>query len=75
MHKLLITLGTTCLITFAAPALAQTPATPDATTNNAAEADDDEGFDLGWLGLLGLAGLAGLRGHRREDRTTTTIHR
>ena len=74
MHKLLIPLGTTGFITFAAPALAQTPATPDVTTNNAAEADDDDGFDLGWLGLLGLAGLAGLRGRHRDDRTTT-VHR
>jgi MYXO-CTERM domain-containing protein len=74
MHKLLVALGTTCLITCAAPAVAQTPATPDVTTNNTAEADDDDGFDLGWIGLLGLAGLAGLRGRHRDDRTTT-VHR
>ena len=30
----------------------------DATT---VPADDDGGFDMGWLGLLGLAGLLGLR--------------
>jgi MYXO-CTERM domain-containing protein len=75
MHKLLIALGTTCLITFAAPTMAQTQTTsPTATNENAAQTDDDEGFDLGWLGLLGLIGLAGLRGRHRDDRTTT-VHR
>ncbi|MBP0441182.1 WGxxGxxG family protein [Tianweitania sediminis] len=72
MQKLLLVLGTTCLITFAAPALVQsqtTPVetTPAETTTTAVQADDDDGFDLGWLGLLGLIGLAGLRG-RRDDR-------
>jgi MYXO-CTERM domain-containing protein len=71
MNKLLIALSTTCLIAFAAPAMAQAPATPNATTENAAQADDDDGFDLGWLGLLGLAGLAGLRGRHRDDSATT----
>lgn len=75
MQKLLIALGTTCLITIAAPVFAQSQTTPTDTTNNSAQVDDDDGFDLGWLGLLGLIGLAGLRG-RRDDRhhvsTTTT---
>ncbi|MFB9327141.1 WGxxGxxG family protein [Paenibacillus aurantiacus] len=34
-------------------------------------ANDDDGFDWGWLGLLGLLGLAGMRGkdrHRDRDR-------
>jgi MYXO-CTERM domain-containing protein len=74
MQKLLIALGTTCLITFAAPAMAQTQTAPSATTDNAAQTDDDDGFDLGWLGLLGLIGLAGLRGRHRHDHTTT-VHR
>jgi hypothetical protein len=73
MQKLLIALGATCLITFAMPAVAQTPATPNATTNSAAQTEDDDGFDLGWLGLLGLAGLAGLKGRHRD--TTTTVRR
>jgi MYXO-CTERM domain-containing protein len=45
---------------------AAAPATPAATQNN--NANDDGGFDLGWLGLIGLAGLLGLRkrdNHRR----------
>jgi MYXO-CTERM domain-containing protein len=75
MNKLLIVLGTTCLINIAGPALAQTtpPATttPDATANNTVQADGNDGFDLGWLGLLGLIGLAGLRGRRHADRTTS----
>jgi hypothetical protein len=74
MHKMLLALGTACLISFAAPAIAQTQATPPAATDNAAASDDDDGFDLGWLGLLGLLGLAGLKKHRRDD-TTTTIRR
>jgi len=74
MHKLVMALGTTCLITFAVPALAQAPTTPDPTTNNATQADNDDGFDLGWLGLLGLIGLAGLRGRHRDDHTAT-VHR
>ena len=72
MNKLLIVTGTACLMTFAAPAFAQAPATPNATTNNA-QSNDDDGFDFGWLGLLGLAGLAGLRGRHRDD--TTTVRR
>ena len=41
-----------------------------------ADADDEDGFDWGWLGLLGLIGLAGLM--KRPERTvvhsTTTTH-
>jgi MYXO-CTERM domain-containing protein len=51
------------------PVLAQETATPPVEV-----AQDDDGFDLGWLGLLGLLGLAGLSG-RRRDNTTTTTHR
>ena len=50
------------------------PATVDTPAAAQTAADDDDGFDLGWLGLLGLAGLAGLA-RRREPvvhRTTTT---
>ncbi len=70
MQKLLLAVGTACFITFAAPAMAQ-ETTPGGATNNAAEAEDDDGFDLGWLGLIGLAGLAGLKGRKRDDHTTT----
>lgn len=72
MQKLLLALGTLCLITVATPSLSQQTTTPAASTDNVAQsrADDDDGFDMGWLGLLGLLGLAGLRG-RRDDRTTT----
>lgn len=31
-----------------------------------AMANDDDGFDWGWLGLLGLLGLAGMRSKSRE---------
>src|SRR5687767_7280193 len=51
-----------------------TPATAETPAAAQTAADDDDGFDLGWLGLLGLAGLAGLT-RRREPvvhRTTTT---
>lgn len=55
----------------AGPVLAQ--ATND-TATDAVEtvdvADEDNGFDLGWLGLLGLLGLAGLR--RREPVAVVT---
>jgi MYXO-CTERM domain-containing protein len=40
-------------------------AAPSASNSNS-RADDQRGFDYGWLGLLGLAGLLGLR--RRDDR-------
>ena len=40
----------------------------DATT---APADDDGGFDMGWLGLLGLAGLLGLR--RKDEHHVTRV--
>jgi MYXO-CTERM domain-containing protein len=72
MHKLLIVLSTSCLITCAGPALAQSQTAPTDTTN-IAQADDDDGFDMGWLGLLGLIGLAGLRG--RRDHTHVGTHR
>jgi len=78
MQKLLLALGTVCLISIASPALSQdTTTTPAATNDTAAQArdaDDDDGFDMGWLGLLGLAGLAGLMGRRHVDRTTTLRH-
>lgn len=73
MQKLLVALGTTCLITMASPALSQdTTTTPAATNDTTAQArdDDDDVFDMGWLGLLGLIGLAGLRGRHHVDRTT-----
>jgi|GEM_PF-2413713 hypothetical protein len=37
-------------------------------TNNyrATAANNDRGFDWGWLGLLGLFGLAGMRSRSRE---------
>ena len=38
-------------------------------------AEEDEGFDWGWLGLLGLAGLAGLRKREPEMVTTTNARR
>ena len=40
----------------------------DATT---VPADDDGGFDMGWLGLLGLAGLLGLR--KKDDVHVTRV--
>lgn len=75
MQKLLLALGTVCLITFATPALSQETTTPAANNDNASQvrADDDD-FDIGWLGLLGLLGLAGLMGRRHVDRTTTVRH-
>jgi hypothetical protein len=58
------------VLSFILPAAAQNNApgvntNPDTTTleNNA---NDDDGFDWGWLGLLGLIGLAGLAGKRNE---------
>lgn len=79
MQKLLLALGTVCLISIASPVLSQdtTTTTPAATNNTAAQArddDEDDGFDMGWLGLIGLAGLAGLMGRRHVDRTTTVRH-
>lgn len=73
MQKLILALGTMCLLTIASPSFSQETTTPAATNDTAAQAqarDDDDGFDLGWLGLLGLIGLAGLRGRHRDDRTT-----
>jgi MYXO-CTERM domain-containing protein len=35
------------------------------------DADDDRGFDPGWLGLIGLAGLAGLKRRDRQDNHRT----
>lgn len=77
MQKLILALGTVCLITIASPALSQdTTTTPAASNDTAAQARDDadDGFDMGWLGLLGLIGLAGLRGRHHVDRTTTVRH-
>lgn len=76
MQKLLLAMGTMCLLTFASPALSQdTTTAPAATTETAVQArDDDDDFDWGWLGLLGLIGLAGLRGRNHVDRTTTVRH-
>ncbi len=61
------------------PASAQTNTTdPVAPGTVTTTADDNDGFDWGWLGLLGLIGLAGLKGRDRDttpsysDRTTTT---
>jgi hypothetical protein len=45
------------------------PATDSPTTDT--RADDDEGFDLGWVGLAGLAGLLGLL---RRDPDTSRGH-
>lgn len=58
------------------PASAQTSTDPVAPVDTVV-ADDDDGFDWGWLGLLGLLGLAGLKGRDHDrtthvDRTTTT---
>jgi MYXO-CTERM domain-containing protein len=78
MHKLLITLSTAGLLTFAGPALVHAQTAPNATPGTTAQVDNnddaDDDFDMGWLGLLGLAGLAGLRGRRGHD-TTTTVRR
>lgn len=58
---------------------AQTTTDPvaPATTTVTTDADDDGGFDMGWIGLLGLLGLAGLTKSRRDTtvRTTTTAPR
>jgi MYXO-CTERM domain-containing protein len=51
-----------------AQAQAGTGAQGDATT---APAEDDGGFDMGWLGLLGLAGLLGLR--KKDDVHVTRV--
>ena len=69
MKKLLpLAFGLALMASSATPLLGQdnttTTATPTATTQ---VADDDVGFELGWLGLLGLLGLAGLRGRRKEE--------
>jgi MYXO-CTERM domain-containing protein len=69
MNKLVIALSAASLLAISAPAVAQDTQNPPAATTNAA--DDDDGFDLGWLGLIGLLGLAGLVGRRRNDRDTT----
>jgi MYXO-CTERM domain-containing protein len=78
MQKLLITLGTTCLLTFAGPALVHAQTAPNATPGTTAQVenddDGDDDFDMGWLGLIGLAGLAGLR-RRHDHDTTTTVRR
>lgn len=42
-----------------------TPTAPRAVARQAA-AQQDEGFDWGWLGLLGLIGLVGLRGGSKD---------
>jgi MYXO-CTERM domain-containing protein len=79
MNKLLITLGTTCLLTFAGPAIVHAQTTPSATPGTTAQVenddDGDDDFDMGWLGLLGLIGLAGLRRRHAHDTTTTTVRR
>ncbi len=50
------------------------PSTVDKTTNtgNAANTNDDRGFDWGWLGLLGLLGLAGLAAPKNQVTRTYT---
>jgi hypothetical protein len=42
----------------------------DTTAYSATTAEDEGGFDMGWIGLLGLAGLMGLRRHREGYSTT-----
>jgi hypothetical protein len=54
-----------------------TPADTSTTTTRANDnrdnfADDDTGFNPGWLGLLGLIGLAGLMPRDRRDRHVHT---
>lgn len=68
-------LAAVTLIALSGVARSQTTTTEPAVTT-VPDADDDDGFDLGWLGLLGLAGLAGLGGRRRHvDHVDTTTRR
>jgi hypothetical protein len=58
------------------PANAQTNTSPGTdggtttTTTYDRTANNDDGFDWGWLGLLGLLGLAGLAGKKRDEEPT-----
>jgi MYXO-CTERM domain-containing protein len=49
--------------------LATSPVLAQETTQQPAQTEQDDGFDLGWIGLLGLLGLAGLSGRRRDHTT------
>ncbi len=54
---------------------AQATVDDPAAPNQNVVADDNDGFDWGWLGLLGLIGLAGLKGRDRDHDTVTTTDR
>jgi hypothetical protein len=56
----------------ATPPAVSAPATDSPTTDT--RADDDEGFEMGWIGLAGLAGLLGLLRRDPDTRRDHAVH-